>query len=472
MKTLKLLLISFFLVSQLNAQINLVVNTIPTDIVRSITIPVDTVALARSFAYGKDFERADYLLTKYNLNHSDISGLGLHAQVLYWMKAYDRSIDTYKKATRLFPTSSIQLEYARMLFSLNKLKEARSLLNAYMRYDSTNVDANIMTAYINVWNGRTGLAAKKASTVLQRYPDHAEAKDILNQISNYTTPYFKTGTEYFSDDQPLEGSSFYAEAGMYKSWLFAPTVHASAYQYRSEYTLFHSMWAQASNTVQLGMKSKIKLKGGIFQQNSVGKPFTGGIEVSRKIARNFLLQAGMEKRPYQYTVRSLNRLVMENFSGVSLSYNKKDKWLGKAGYELFRYQDANKINAAYLWVLGPVFSRGHFSLSGGYGFRYADAVDSRYVSQKSLSQLTSSVYKGVQGVYSPYFTPEEQKIHSALASVKFSPVKNLQFSSRATIGVVAKAANPYLWLDRYGGEYTIYREYSLVAFKPATLVKN
>ena len=163
---------------------------------------------------------------------------------------------------------------------------------------------------------------------------------------------------------------------------------------------------------------------------------------------------------------------MENLSAVSLSYNKKDKWLGKAGYDLLRYQDANKINAAYLWVLGPVWTGRHFSISSGYGFRYADALDNRYVSQKSMSQLTSSVYKGVQGVYSPYFTPEEQKIHSALATVKLFPGRKLQFSSRMSIGVVAKAENPYLWLDKYGGEYTVYREYMPVAFKTATLVNE
>jgi hypothetical protein len=472
MKTLKCLLISFVLVSRLQAQINLTGNTIPTEIIRSITIPVDTISLARSLAYEKNFATADRLLTKYNADHSDIHGLALHAQVFYWMKANDRSIKTYEKALKLFPASSIQLDYARMLFQSGRLKQARVRLKAYEMHDSANVEADIMTAYINLWNGKTGPAAKIAGQVLQKYPGNEEAKDVIRQISNYTMPYLKTGTEYFSDDQPLEGSTFYAETGVYKSWLFAPTAQATAYQYRNEHKVFHAMWMQASNTIQLGMKSKIKLKAGLFQQNSVGKPLTGGLELSQQFARNFLLQAGIEKRPYQYTVSSLNTLVMENVSGVSISYNRKDKWLGKAGYELLRYADANKINTAYLWMLAPVYSNAHFSVSGGYAFRYADAVSSNFISTRSLSQLTSNVYKGVSGVFSPYFTPEEQKIHSALASVKIFPSKHFQFSSRVSIGVDAKAHNPYLWLDKYGGEYTIYRDYTPVAFKPATLVNE
>ena len=111
-----------------------------------------------------------------------------------------------------------------MLFNVGKLKQARQLLKAYRIHDSTNVEADIMTAYINLWNGKMGSAGMIAARVQQKYPGNAEAKNIINQITNYTIPYFKTGTEYFSDDQPLEGSTFYVEAGVYKSWLFAPTA--------------------------------------------------------------------------------------------------------------------------------------------------------------------------------------------------------------------------------------------------------
>src|SRR5262245_9732093 len=111
MKSLTCLLASILIVNYLNAQ------TPET---------TDTIALARSSAYQKDFEKADQLLTKYNANHSDFHGLSLHAQVLYWMKAFNRSIEVYEKAIQSFPQpSSLYLDYARVEFNLGKLSKTR-----------------------------------------------------------------------------------------------------------------------------------------------------------------------------------------------------------------------------------------------------------------------------------------------------------------------------------------------------------
>ncbi|HYJ37941.1 MAG TPA: hypothetical protein VEV87_04970, partial [Chitinophagaceae bacterium] len=322
MKPLKTVLLSFFVVSQLAAQINIGRDSISI-VPETIAIAIDTIALAKSCAYQKDFENADLLLTKYNVDHVDIHALRLHAQVLYWMKAFGRSIEVYEKAIHIFPEpSALHVDYARVLFSLNKLPKAHRLLNAYRNHDSINVEAIIMTAYIELWNGKIGAAGKKAELVLKTYADNAEAKDIKSNISNWTVPYIKTGVEILSDDQPLKGNNFYAEAGVYRSWVFAPTIQAAIYRYSAEETRFRSSWMQLANSIQLGTRNKIKLKGGLFQQNSNSTKFTGGAEVSHQITRNFLFQATLEKRPYQYTISSIKSAVMESVTGISLSYNR------------------------------------------------------------------------------------------------------------------------------------------------------
>jgi len=477
MKTLKCLLFSFFVVSQLHAQTNVGSDTIApartTDTI-AIASSIDTISFARTSAYQKDFEKADQLLTSYNANHLDFHALSLHALVLYWMKAFDRSIEVYEKAINSFPEpSSLHLDYARVAFNLNKLVKARKLLNTYRHFDSTNVEADIMTAYLDLWNGKIALARKRAGQLLEKYPTNAEAKDIMGKINYWTVPYFKIGTEILSDDQPLKGHGYYAEAGIYKSWLFAPTVQAAFRQYKAGDSSFHSFWVQLANSIQLGTKSRLKVKGGVFQQNGAGSEFTGSAELSHQIAHNFSLQAGMEKRPYQYTISSIKSAVMENVTAISLSYNRKDKWFGKAAYELLRYQDANKINLAYLWILAPVISRPHFSISGGYAFTYADALKSNYVSKKSIPEIVASWPAPVEGVYNPYFTPAGQMIHSAIASIKIIPSKKLQFTSRLSIGLFAKADNPYLYLDKNGGgELFINGGFAKVDYMPATWVNE
>jgi len=346
-------------------------------------------------------------------------------------------------------------------------------LTLYQQFDTTNAEAQIMTAYLNLWNGKVGLAGKEAGQLLQKYPGNKEATDIINTITSWTVPYIKTGTQFLSDDQPMKGQSYYAEAGVFKSWLFAPTISTAINKYKADDSSFHSSWIQLSNTFQFGTKNKVKLKGGIFGQNSKESEFTGGAEISRQIASQFSLQASMERRPSQFTISSIKNVVMENVSAIGLGYNRNGKWFGRAAYELFHYEDGNKINVAYLWFTAPVIVRSHFSFSAGYSFQYADALNSNYQSKRSLSDVISAPpYEGLPGIYTPYFTPENQFAHNALASLKIIPSKKLQFASRVSIGIFAKADNPYLYLDKNGGEFFINNGFAKTDYMPVSWVNE
>jgi hypothetical protein len=368
------------------------------------------------------------------------------------MKAFDQSITLYEQAIKSFPQHyTLHLDYGRVLFTLGKVSEARKQLIIYRQFDSVNAEARIMTAYLNLWTGKTGQAGNEAKSLLTQYPGNAEAKDIINTIGQWTVPYMKAGTQFLSDDQPLKGQTYYAEAGVYKSWLFAPKINASIYRYNVEDRSFQSSWVQLSNSFQIGTKSNVKLRGGIFGQNSKQSEFSGGAEVSRQLARHFTLQAALDRRPYQFTISSVENVVMENVTALGLNYNRNNKWFGKLGYEMYRYEDENKINVAYLWILAPVYATSKFSLSGGYAFRYADANATTFVSKKSMSEVVNNwpPVNGIDGIYYPYFSPENQLAHSVLVSIKVSPTKNLLFNSSANIAFSAKADNPYLYVDAH-----------------------
>jgi hypothetical protein len=391
------------------------------------------------------------------------------------MKAFDRSIEVYEKAIILLPKPSpLHLDYARVLYSLGKLSKAREILKIYKQFDSTNAEADIMTAYMNLWSGKIGSAREKAGKLLQQYPTNAEAKDILSTISMWTVPYVKAGTQFISDDQPLKGNAYYVEGGVYKSWLVAPTVQAAIYHHNANDSSFHSFWMQLANTIQPTVTTKVKLKGGIFQQNGNESAISGGVEVSQQIAHRFSLQAYLERRPYQYTISSIKSMLMEDFSGVGLSYNRNDKWFGKLGYETYEYSDENKIHVAYLWILAPIISTPHFSFSGGYAFRYADAVKSTFTSKQSMSEVINNwpPVNGIPGFYDPYFTPENQKAHSALASIKIIPSKKVQFSSRINIAFSAKADNPYLYVDTHDNGLIFNKGFAQVSYTPISWVNE
>ncbi len=451
-------LFSYFILFHLNAQDN---------------SPSDTIGLARSKAYQKDFTDADRLLMQYNIDHSDINALRLHAQVLYWMKEFDRSIFVYEKALQLFPDVLIvQLDYGRVLYELNKLPKARQLLKQYLDHDSTNAEANIKIAYIDLWNGRITAAKKRASFLLQKYPGNVEAVDIMYQINYNTAPYIKAGINFSSDDQPLNRSDYLIEAGVYKSWLFSPVAQATFYQFKNYDSSFHSGWFRLTNIIQLGIGSSLAFGGGIFQQNSNENNFTGSVEFSQKIAKRFLFQAGYEKRPYQYSVASIKNPVLENVSSISLNFNQKNKWLSKAGYEMHHFEDGNNVNSVYFWLLAPIVAKTNFSLSAGYAFSHSNSDKNNFIPAKNITAIINStpVNGSVQGVYDPYFTPLNQIIHAALASIKIGFSKKIELTSRASIAVSAKADNPALTLKKNGNQYSISKTYTRINYSPLTWV--
>jgi hypothetical protein len=53
----------------------------------------------------------------------------------------------------------------------------------------------------------------------------------------------------------------------------------------------------------------------------------------------------------------------------------------------------------------------------------------------------------INGAYDPYFTPNEQQIHSLLATVNFKAAKKLTLSLNLNVGVYATTMYPYLFLN-------------------------
>src|SRR5205085_2288954 len=98
----------------------------------------------------------------------------------------------------------------------------------------------------------------------------------------------------------------------------APTAQAAIYHHNAGDSSFHSLWLQLANTMQLTTTTKVKLKGGIFEQNGNGSAVSVGAEILQQIAHHFSMQVYYDHRPYQYTISSLGNVVMEDLSGVSL----------------------------------------------------------------------------------------------------------------------------------------------------------
>jgi tetratricopeptide (TPR) repeat protein len=438
----------------------------------------DTLGFARSLAYQKHFEQADELLTSYNSHHTDINALQLQAQVLYWMKSFNRSSTVYENAINRFPdVTSLKLDYGRMLFELNQWHKAKGLLTDVIAHDNVNPEANKLLAYIDLWTGNIHAARQRVKSILQHHSDNPDAISILNQIKNYTAPYVLLNMDLESDDQPRTGNSYGIETGVYRSRWWAPVVQAQLNRFTVSDSSYRSLWLQAGNKISLSTKTTFSVGAGVFQHllNSGGAYFTGRLGITQKIGTYFSAEAGYEKKPYQYSIASIKKPVFEQDAVLALNLNKNDSWLGKAGYQQQHFNDNNTIHTVYAWLLFPVVNRTAFKLKAGYAFSFANADNNNYVPAKSLNEVagSASVHSTVQGVYDPYFTQQNQFINALLASMNISFSKQVAFSARVSVGVYAQADNPSLVLERDRSNQTyISKTYNTITYTPVEWVNT
>ena len=432
---------------------------------------IDTIELARSKAYAKNFTEADKLLAQYNLHHNNINALRLHAQVLYWMKDFNRSSEVYEKSIASFPDQYVvKLDYGRMLFEIGKLTHAQFMLEEYKQSDPVNPEVNILLSKLYYWSGHIKTARERLQDVLKPYPDNPTALNILNEINNATAPYIKLGGTYSSDDQPLQSTGVELETGLYRSWLLNPKFLLNYYDFTLPDSSFNSLWLQLGNKISFGNSGfSLNATGGIFKHHANNNStLTGNIILAQKISGSISLEASAGKRPYQYSAASVRIPVMQTFSGVALNLNKGNNWLGRAAYQIEKFEDNNKIQTIYLWLLAPIITKNNFSLKCGYAFNHSNADINTFTSLKSLSSIiqTTPIGGAAQGYYNPYFTPKNQTIHSLLASMGITLSDKINFTSRLNIGVSASADNPGLTLNKNQNTYSVDKTYTKQSYTP------
>ena len=86
----------------------------------------------------------------------------------------------------------------------------------------------------------------------------------------------------------------------------------------------------------------------------------------------------------------------------------------------------------------------------GYGYNYSTSDENRFEADKSLYDIVTltNPRNGISGSYQPYFTPNNQQIHSAIASVGLHFSNKIQFNLKASYGFYATSLSPYLYVDK------------------------
>lgn len=435
------------------------------------TVIADTVELARSLSYTQKFAAADSLLTVFTATKNDLSAFRLHAQIVYWMKDFKRSAQILKQALDAFADAAVlNLDYGRLLYNTGNINKAEHYLTLYKTTDSLHTETSLMLAHIYFWQGRFQTAIGLTEQILQINPGNKEAIDLLNEIRFTRSLYVKGSGAINSDDQPLTSRPFILETGVYRSSVFAPKLKLTTQSFTSEQQRAGSWWLQLGNTFSSGKAGiSLALTGGMFQASTAANAlFTGEALLTKKLGRYTSFEAMISTRPYQYTIVTANEPLIQTLYNASIEFNKKDKWTGKAAYELQQFDDANNIYTAYAWLSVPLLHKQKFWLNTGYSFAWQTAAINKATYREPLPPLMSIYNNGteIKTVYDPYFTPNRQFVNSVLLSTKifFSP--KVAFAMRGSVGFAAQASLPYFYVQFRPPQYRLQKDFTDYRYHP------
>jgi len=375
---------------------------------------------------------------------SDIEFIQIYSQALYWNQDFDATIAVYNKAMKRYPNSDVlQLHFGRILFELNNLPEANKLLTAYAELHPEDPESVVLLATIAYWLGKPPeVALEYLDNLLELYPDYQEAKTLRKEILASTAPTLRFNTSYYSDSQPLQAMVNTVEYSNYRSSWLQPVVMVQ-----------NRVFKQADPTVliQLANKSffpkthtELLMRVGLFNDswhNEFSPTF--GFDIRQKTIENWILSGGIDRRPYVFTLASLNNNLMPTSYNVGLG-RQSELWTGNVSFQHTQFEDDNYVRVGTATLIFSLVKSKIINFNLGYGFMMADSKENRFKLADPFYAYVHETEIGTQfpGIFDPYFTPQNQRVHSTIAdfSVRISPKVNINLYGN--IGIQARIDNP------------------------------
>lgn len=380
----------------------------------------------------KEYGKAVFLLNENYFNFSEsLSVNWIYAHALY-LNGYNQEAENkFKKAISISPLDkNLQMDYARFLYQTGKIKNLESILSNFMDDNSNNVEFLLIQANLSFWEGDIKNAQKKIDRILELYPNTEITKDLSNQIKELSALYVKTNVEYQTDSQPLNFLAFHVVLEKYESRFLNPKLEIADYSFSPQKE--GALTVKMSNQFRFDrLKLTAKLTGGLYKNFSGEDDWLAGLSFVKKIAKNVSLNFGYSKNNLLSTIASTKfNLTQEDLFGT---LNYTNKWiLFQGGYNYKFFKDDNTIKSIYSWILTQPIKIRKFNFQLGYSYNYTDSKDVLFVFDS----------QGL-GVYDPYFTPKEQKVHDGIFLINYKPTKKLSLEAKVNYGFYATLRNPY-----------------------------
>ncbi|MFH1296786.1 MAG: tetratricopeptide repeat protein, partial [Bacteroidota bacterium] len=367
------------------------------------------------------------------------------------------------------------LDYAKMLVDIGKYEKAMPYLQNFLVYYQGNTEVQLALAKMDFWKGKYKKAENNASELMTADPANTEAASLRDEILMAKSPWIGMTGSYYTDNQPLQTISPVLESSIWLHPLSTLRFSVRSPFFSQGGTYTNALWVQAGNSAFIWKGNwKITTDVGVLKypyKNTT--TWTGNLELEKRSFRYLIISAQAERKPYFYTVSSIDTVINENHLAAAISWDNFNSWNGQASFNLdYFLADKNAVYAFSIWGFAPPLKASVFDFRLGYGFSYSTADENHFepVGKKAdiIANYDSTI--GIKGIYYPYFTPDRQSIHSVLVAIGIHPVKGFDIGASGNLGFFATAKIPYFYLDTNGaGGYVIKKDFSKKRYFPFTV---
>jgi len=405
----------------------------------------DSLEIARDIMYNQKYPEAIKILDKLDKNYpSDEDILVLYSQALFWSQDFPRTIAFIKiNTTKESYPEYLDYHFGKILFDLSYIKDAKKHLTKYLRKNPEDAETLLMLAKISYWQGVSSKEIlKKINIVLHNDPINAQALELKEEILLNIAPELSLGGNYFEDSQPLKGNSISSALRFYHNGWLQPTVYLHARYYQNGDQVMMPFVSNKSFFPK--SKTELELRAGVFSNSwSDDITPTWTIGLKQKTFNNIDFAAEASRSPYLYTLASIAENVVPTILTTSIGRESVNGLTGKITAQRWQFNDENMVRSISAWILIPVINQSSFTFNMGYAFMFADSDQNRFVLDEKFDLPRHATFGQVlPGVFSPYFTPQNQLVHAALGKVDVKFSDKISASINSNIGVYANIDNP------------------------------
>jgi hypothetical protein len=415
----------------------------------------DTLTMARSLRErGKTRKSMTLLKPYYQAHPDDLYANWIYAQTAYQAHRFNLSADLYAKALKLYPTNRyLRLDYAKTLVDIGDLEKGSEQLQIYTSEDISNPEPWYYMAKIDYWKGEPVQALKLLDQLLSHVPDYVPAKNLKAQILQDLAPWVGLNATYSSDDQPMNLLTPSLKGGWYRSHLLGLDFQVSVPCSFRDNGDFYAIGFSAGNKFHFSRPNlNLFLNLGLFNHTTLKSlGWTGDFKIEKTLLKKMSLWVELQRKPYLSTLSSLDIPLFENHLSIAGAWNDPERWNGQLSFEGSTFSSDNNYILAFCgWVFVPSFHAGRFDFHFGYGYNYSTSKESRFTNEMPHTDIIARWNTGmeIKGIYNPYFTPNNQQIHSLLGIIHFKAARTVMLTLNLNCGIYGTTQYPYLYLEK------------------------